>query len=326
MALTLAAGISASDRYCTVNQPPTQPPGSYYRIGDEVVQHIGYVTTTPIWTPNFTQLYIARAQLGTSAASHLSGVALTYVRAEFLSATAETDPGPFETGGVGGGSGVTVDNTVDPPTPVATLVAPGAEIVGDEARLFSSTATGTGVTASVSMTATAEGGDAEAKRTATTDLGAANVTSFATVTDAGGGVAEANNVATSQAHNATANLSANVVAGFGSAQASNAAASFNGNADATSSAYAAGDGNALTSNFAGVGGTGTATADVTAFGGAGTAWVKAEADATSARLGFFSTAPVARPAAIADATDAASTQARLNDLLAALRALGLIAS
>jgi hypothetical protein len=29
MALTLAAGISSSDRYCTVNQPPTQPPGSY---------------------------------------------------------------------------------------------------------------------------------------------------------------------------------------------------------------------------------------------------------------------------------------------------------
>jgi hypothetical protein len=106
MALTLAVGISASDRYCTVNQPPTQPPGSYYRIGDEVVQHIGYVTTTPIWMPNFTQLYIARAQLGTTAASHLSGAALTYVRPEFLSATADTDPGPFETGG-GGGGGVT---------------------------------------------------------------------------------------------------------------------------------------------------------------------------------------------------------------------------
>jgi hypothetical protein len=50
MALTLAAGISASDRYCTVNQPPTQPPGSYYRIGDEVVQHIGFATPTPIWS------------------------------------------------------------------------------------------------------------------------------------------------------------------------------------------------------------------------------------------------------------------------------------
>jgi hypothetical protein len=101
MALTLASGISASDRYCTVNQPPTQPPGSYYRIGDEVIQHIGYVTTTPIWSPMFTQLYIARAQLGTTAASHLSGAALTYVRSEFLSAPAETDPGPFGTDGGG---------------------------------------------------------------------------------------------------------------------------------------------------------------------------------------------------------------------------------
>jgi hypothetical protein len=123
MALTLASGISASDRYCTVNQPPTQPPGSYYRIGDEVVQHIGYVTTTPIWTPNFTQLYIARAQLGTTAASHLSGAALTYVRPEFLSATAETDPGPFEGGGGGGG----ITNTA-PAGSVA--VSDGTDITG----------------------------------------------------------------------------------------------------------------------------------------------------------------------------------------------------
>jgi hypothetical protein len=323
MALTLAAGISASDRYCTVNQPPTQPPGSYYRIGDEVVQHIGFATPTPIWSQTFLQLYIARGQLGTIATSHLSAAALTYVRPEFLSATAETDPGPFETGGVGAG-GVTVDNTVDPPTPIATLVAPGAEIVGDEARLFSSTATGTG--ASVSMTATAEGGDAEVKRTATTDLGTANVTSIATVTDAGGGFAEANSVATSQAHNATVNSTANVNAGFGSATARNDATSVNGDADASSSAFASGDGNATVSSIAEADGAGIATAGVSAFAGGGSAWVKVEADATSARLGFFTTAPIARPAAIANATDAASTQARLNDVLAALRALGLIAS
>jgi hypothetical protein len=135
MALTLAAGISASDRYCTVNQPPTQPPGSYYRIGDEVVQHIGFATPTPIWSQTFLQLYIARGQLGTTAASHLSGAALTYVRPEFLSATAETDPGPFETGGAGGG-GVTVDNLTDPPMSVTTLIAPGAQISGSEATLL----------------------------------------------------------------------------------------------------------------------------------------------------------------------------------------------
>jgi hypothetical protein len=48
--------------------------------------------------------------------------------------------------------------------------------------------------------------------------------------------------------------------------------------------------------------------------------------ATNQLLGFFNAAPVAQQAAVADATDAASTQARLNDLLARLRTLGLIAT
>jgi hypothetical protein len=44
------------------------------------------------------------------------------------------------------------------------------------------------------------------------------------------------------------------------------------------------------------------------------------------QIGFFGAAAAAQPAAVADATDAASTQARLNDLLARLRTLGLIAT
>jgi hypothetical protein len=43
-------------------------------------------------------------------------------------------------------------------------------------------------------------------------------------------------------------------------------------------------------------------------------------------IGFFGAAAAGQPAAVADATDAASTQARLNDLLARLRTLGLIAT
>jgi hypothetical protein len=43
-------------------------------------------------------------------------------------------------------------------------------------------------------------------------------------------------------------------------------------------------------------------------------------------IGFFGAAAAAQPAAVADATDAASTQDRLNDLLARLRTLGLIAT
>jgi hypothetical protein len=48
--------------------------------------------------------------------------------------------------------------------------------------------------------------------------------------------------------------------------------------------------------------------------------------ATSQKIGFFNATPVEQQAAVADATDAASTQARLNDLLARLRTLGLIAT
>jgi hypothetical protein len=48
--------------------------------------------------------------------------------------------------------------------------------------------------------------------------------------------------------------------------------------------------------------------------------------ATTQKIGFFNATPAVQPAAVADATDAASTQARLNDLLARLRTLGLIAT
>jgi hypothetical protein len=48
--------------------------------------------------------------------------------------------------------------------------------------------------------------------------------------------------------------------------------------------------------------------------------------ANTSLLGFFGATPVVQQAAVADATDAASTQDRLNDLLARLRTLGLIAT
>jgi hypothetical protein len=48
--------------------------------------------------------------------------------------------------------------------------------------------------------------------------------------------------------------------------------------------------------------------------------------ATTQKIGFFNATPAVQPAAVADATDAASTQDRLNDLLARLRTLGLIAT
>jgi hypothetical protein len=48
--------------------------------------------------------------------------------------------------------------------------------------------------------------------------------------------------------------------------------------------------------------------------------------ATTQKIGFFNATPVVQQASVADATDAASTQDRLNDLLARLRTLGLIAT
>ena len=48
--------------------------------------------------------------------------------------------------------------------------------------------------------------------------------------------------------------------------------------------------------------------------------------APSQKIGFFNATPVVQQAAVANATDAASTQASLNELLARLRSLGLIAT
>jgi hypothetical protein len=48
--------------------------------------------------------------------------------------------------------------------------------------------------------------------------------------------------------------------------------------------------------------------------------------ATTQKIGFFNATPVVQQAAVADATNGQSTQDRLNDLLARLRTLGLIAT
>jgi hypothetical protein len=61
-------------------------------------------------------------------------------------------------------------------------------------------------------------------------------------------------------------------------------------------------------------------------GGTGTLRGIKIGSASTSLLGFFGATPVVQPAAVADATDAASTQDRLNDLLARLRTLGLIAT
>jgi hypothetical protein len=48
--------------------------------------------------------------------------------------------------------------------------------------------------------------------------------------------------------------------------------------------------------------------------------------ATTQKIGFYDTTPVVQPAAVADATDAATVITQLNALLAKLRTLGIIAT
>ena len=48
--------------------------------------------------------------------------------------------------------------------------------------------------------------------------------------------------------------------------------------------------------------------------------------ATTQKLGFYNATPVVQPAAVADATDAATVITQLNDLLSRLRTLGIIAT
>jgi hypothetical protein len=50
----------------------------------------------------------------------------------------------------------------------------------------------------------------------------------------------------------------------------------------------------------------------------------ADIEHTGSNVGFFGSTPTSQPAPIADATGAGDVVARLNDLLAAMRTLGLI--
>lgn len=72
---------------------------------------------------DFTRLSasVDRAVGGSTAASHTSGATLTRYYPDAKAGT--------------GGGGVTVDNEVDPPAEVTTIIAPGAVIAGDEATL-----------------------------------------------------------------------------------------------------------------------------------------------------------------------------------------------
>jgi hypothetical protein len=71
-------------------------------------------------TTSAPRIRVVRGMGGTTAATHANGTALMPLIPPSSSA---------------GGAGLTLDNTVDPPTAITTLVAPGATISGDEGTL-----------------------------------------------------------------------------------------------------------------------------------------------------------------------------------------------
>ena len=126
---------------------------------------------------------------------------------------------------------------------------------------------------------------------------------------------------------ADASISANASLGSSDAYASVYAVALDGTADATTTAeIAVGGAGDATVEASATTLTGEASAGSYATRGAAVAGMRAVVDGTSARMGFFGATPVAKSAAITDATDAATTQARLNTLLAYLRSIGLIST
>lgn len=110
----LAAAIDATQPLIAVDtalSTTAEPVGPLWQVDDEVIQLRGTSRGATGAGPKTTWL-VERGARGTTKATHLSGAPLTPVD-------------PFE--GTGGG-GVTVDNEVDEPTEVTTIVSAGAEI------------------------------------------------------------------------------------------------------------------------------------------------------------------------------------------------------
>lgn len=116
---TLSANIDATQTVIPVSgTAPT--PGTFWTVGSESIQFLG--TSRGQQGRAYQRAYwsVDRGIAGTTAATHLSGATLTEYH-------------PDANGGAGGG--VNVDNGVDAPAAVTTLVAPGAVIDGSSATL-----------------------------------------------------------------------------------------------------------------------------------------------------------------------------------------------
>lgn len=106
----LVGAVTATARRWRVD---TLPAARFLQVDDEIVEVLALYPADSIIT-------VRRGIEGSTAASHDAGTALE---------------APIFGAGAGGGGGVTVDNEVDPPAEVTTLVAPGV-VVGAGSALM----------------------------------------------------------------------------------------------------------------------------------------------------------------------------------------------
>lgn len=336
MTLALAVACTSADRVLIVDGGTRRAMPFVAKFDDEYVMVTGGaapIDARPYPNPTTYRWEVERGVLGSNPAAHAIAAEMT------------VDPS------IGGG--LSLDNGVDAPVPVTTLVAPGATIDGDAATL-GKWANSDAETVDLSVTAAASGGDAIVSRVATaTDIADAFADTTATAVDgdahadttvtvtgeqdanartiitADGGTANGNLSATSQSGQATADIVVSTADGTAHADHSVSSGTWRaygtrtvqsnggGNAEADVSVTATGGGNAngLVSLTADT--TGVASGGVVATGDGGSAHIKVEADATSGRIGFFTAAPVAKPTGVAVTAEA---------IHAALVTLGLIAA
>jgi hypothetical protein len=276
---TLAANLSDTAMSLRVNAAVTDP-AEFYQIDDEIIWVAAVSTTingslSPVRYEDDTLWQIKERGISTTApASHTSGATVT----------------PLLLGAGGGAGGVMVDNTVDPPAAVTTLVAPGATIAGDEATLRRVVVVGT---ADEDVTVGSYG----------QSPGDGIVTAQLWATTAGLGGAIASQLANANGDGDAETPSTASTSGTGNATSGvKAEASGSGNADVTSYAYAE---------------TGQAIAGMKAWRGVVTAGLDAVVDGTSGRLGFNGTTPIEKPIV-------PLTTPGVQDVIDALVAYGLI--
>lgn len=331
MTLTLREAISAGQTTIAVNGADTLRVGSFRQLGDEVlgIRAVKRPTLQPgqaVWQ----LLSVERGIENSEPVVHAAAVEMTTYA-----------------GGTGGG--LSADNTVDPPEDVTSLVSAGAVIGSGVVTLrgkdFYAQDTDPGAvgTGSVWKDTSASFPYNWWERNSTDDGWDAIATIV--VTGAGSVDAEANLTVESVDGDADAQTLATAVNGAANASIrADTAGSSNATVNIASNANGDGDANALTNAYAldgtasvdrtaeGTGAFGYASADTTATGSFGAdasvrairagveAGMKAEVDATSARLGFNGATPIAKPAI----TGSRGANAALASLLTALANLGLI--